>query len=97
MIQLTPEELAEVRQILQRHLPGVRVKAFGSRVAGTARPFSDLDLVLMTDQPLDLVTLGTLRDAFSLSNLPFFVDLIDWATIDPAFRAIIAAQSVPIA
>lgn len=94
MIGLTPGELAEVRQILERHLPGVVVKAFGSRVEGTARRFSDLDLALITDQPLDFVTLGDLRDAFSLSNLPFFVDLVDWATIDPTFRAIITAHAV---
>ena len=89
MLDLAPEHLTEVRRILAAHLPDHEVRAFGSRVQGTARPFSDLDLAVMGEAPLDLRRLATLKDAFVESNLPFRVDVVDWATTSETFKAII--------
>lgn len=89
MLDLAPEHLAEVRRILRLHVPGRTVRAFGSRVQGTAKPFSDLDLAIMGDTPLDFRQLAALKDAFADSDLPFRVDLVDWATTGEAFRRII--------
>ena len=87
MLDLTPGQLEIVKAILAAHLPGREVRAFGSRVHGGAGEFSDLDLVVVTDTPLDFGLLGRLRDAFSESDLPFKVDVLDWATTSPDFRA----------
>lgn len=89
MLDLTPDQLAEVRQILQLQIPERTVRVFGSRVNGTAKPFSDLDLVVMGDAPLEFRQLAALKDAFAESNLPFRVDIVDWATTSAEFRAII--------
>jgi predicted nucleotidyltransferase len=89
MLDLTTEQLAEVRRILQQHVPGRNVRAFGSRVQGNAKPFSDLDLAVMGDTPLDFRQLAALKDAFVESNLPFRVDVVDWAATSEAFRGII--------
>ncbi len=89
MLDLTPEQLAEVQRILRHHLPGRTVRVFGSRVRGTAKPFSDLDLVIMGDEPLDFRLLSALKDAFADSNLPFRVDVVEWAATSEAFRGII--------
>jgi len=89
MLDLTPEQLAEVRRILQQHVSGSTVRAFGSRVQGTAKPFSDLDLVVMGEIPLNFRQLAALKDAFAESNLPFRVDVADWAVTSETFRGII--------
>lgn len=89
MLDLAPTHLDEVRRILQFHVPGRTVRAFGSRVQGTAKPFSDLDLAVMGDTPLDFRTLAALKDAFAESNLPFRVDVVDWAATSKAFKVII--------
>lgn len=91
MLDLTPAQLAEVHRILQAHVPGRTVRAFGSRVQGTAKPFSDLDLAVMGDVPLDFRQLADLIDALAESNLPFRVDVVDWAVTSEAFRGIIEA------
>ena len=88
-IEIGPPDLAQVTEILHRHVPEFEVRAFGSRVSGRPRRTSDLDLVLMTDKPLALMRLADLRDAFSGSDLSFKVDLLDWATTSEAFRRII--------
>ena len=85
-----------ISQILQNHAPAYEVWAFGSRARFQAKPFSDLDLAIISNQPLPLVLHTTLTNAFAESNLPFRVDLVDWATTNNAFRQIIAQDKVVI-
>ena len=95
MIALDSGQLETVKKILQRHVPERRVLAFGSRVTGQNKPFSDLDLAVIGDEPLPLSVSGGLRDAFSSSGLPFSVDFVDWAITDEEFRqAILQAHEV---
>jgi len=90
MIELEPRHLAVVEKVLATHLPDREVWAFGSRVHGRGmKPFSDLDLAVLGDTSLDLGSRAQVRDAFSQSELPFRVDLVDWATADAGFRAVI--------
>jgi uncharacterized protein len=88
ILQLPPAHLAEVLRLIAAHLPHEEVWAYGSRVDGTAHATSDLDLVVR--HPADLkIRQGTafweLKEAFSESNLPFLVDLLDWAALPPTF------------
>ena len=95
-IDLSAQQLAEVRTILSELIPGMTVWAFGSRVTGTAREYSDLDLALMTTEPLPLSVKADLVACFSESNLPFKVDLVDWACTSDNFRNIIMAKKVVV-
>ena len=90
MIDLRPDHLAIVKRILAQHVPEHEVRAFGSRVTGTTKPHSDLDLAVMTETALDALRLANLQEAFSESDLPFRVDVLDWAAISDNFRCIIA-------
>ena len=86
MIDLKPHHLEEVQQILAEHVPDCEVRAFGSRAKWTAREYSDLDLAIVGDEPLDWRVLGKLQDAFEESDLPITVDVIDWHTTSESFR-----------
>jgi predicted nucleotidyltransferase len=88
-LDLTPKQLAIVKQILQKYVPQHDVWAFGSRVKNTAKPYSDLDLAVITDHPLSLTVQAKLAEAFTESDLPFRVDIVDWATTSDSFRRII--------
>ena len=61
--------------------------AFGSRVKGTQKRFSDLDLCLKESIPFNIQ--GHIDEDFEESDLPFKVDVIDWNLISPEFREII--------
>ena len=89
MIDLSPESLQTVTAILQKEVPNCEVRVFGSRVTGKATKYSDLDLALVSDKPLDWRLLETLKDSFSESNLPITVDLLDWHSISSEFKAVI--------
>ena len=95
-LDIRDDEQQVVRSILERHIPDIEVRAFGSRVKGSARQYSDLDLALMTQSPLPLSQLAELREAFSESDLPWKVDLVDWASTSEEFHTIIQGDSVVI-
>lgn len=96
MIDIEPSDLETVKAILSRYIPEYEVWIFGSRVNGTAKKFSDLDLAVITDSPLNLDTLIDLKAAFSDSDLPFKVDIVDWATTSENFKNIINKQHIEL-
>jgi predicted nucleotidyltransferase len=87
-LDLRPEWLAIIRQILATYLPEAEVLAYGSRVTGRAHEGSDLDLVVRNPHKPTIPerNMGEVRDAFSESNLPILVDILDWARIPDSFR-----------
>ena len=96
-LQLRAQDRKEVERILNQFVPNEEVWAYGSRVDGSGHELSDLDLVIR--HPADLKQkqagfLEELKEAFSESNLPFLVDVHDWARLPAAFWANIEAQHV---
>ena len=89
MIELEPEHRRIIENILHRIVPGIEVRAFGSRVEGNARRYSDLDLVLVGEQAIPVAVIEQLKDAFSASDLPMMVDVLDWHTLGASFRTVL--------
>jgi type I restriction enzyme S subunit len=95
-IDIAPADWVIVRDILQKHVPDREVWAFGSRAKRTAKTYSDLDLAVMTDTPMSFEVSGALREDFSESDLPWRVDIVDWATTSETFRRIIEQDKVVV-
>ena len=95
-VDLRPDHWAIVRRALRRHVPDREVLAFGSRATWTAKDYSDLDLAVMGEEPLSLRTVSALDEALGDSDLPFKVDVVDWARIDDAFRSVIRRHGVSV-
>jgi len=86
-----------VLNILRAHLSeNTKVWVFGSRATGGARRYSDLDLAIDAGRRLTLDETARLREAFSDSDLPYRVDLVDWHDIDDRWRQTIAAERVAL-
>ncbi|TPW11885.1 MAG: hypothetical protein FD130_1879 [Halothiobacillaceae bacterium] len=96
LLDIPPDHLQIVRYILQKHVPQYEVWAFGSRVKGTTKKYSDLDLCVISDSPLDFSIVGAMADDFSDSDLPWKVDIVDWATTSESFRKIIEHNKVVV-
>lgn len=88
-IDIGQDHLEIVLGILAKYVPEHEIWAFGSRVEGTPKKYSDLDLVIKTDSKLADGIMANLRNAFSESSLPFKVDIVDWSRISDNFRNII--------
>src|SRR5438477_5964092 len=81
-LQLEPKHQKIVQQILSKY--PYTFYAYGSRVKGTARRFSDLDLCYQEEIPSYEVV--QIEEDLENSNLPFVVELVDWKNMRPAFQ-----------
>ena len=51
-----------------------------------------LDLAIIQTEPLAQRIISRLKSAFEDSNLPIYVDVVDWNQADNAFKAIVTKQ-----
>ena len=96
MLDLKPEYLELVKTIVGRYFPNCEVRAYGSRVSGNARKYSDLDISIVGPDELDRRQLMDLRNAFDESDLPIRVDIHDWQKTSESFQKIIEERYVVI-
>lgn len=91
----TLDALAQVRQkacqlaeTVLASEPTVRMFLFGSRSRGAAGIRSDIDLGIDLGSPISPEVMTLLREAFD--DLPVLqkVDIVDFSTVDEAFRAV---------
>jgi predicted nucleotidyltransferase len=74
----------------------IQVIAFGSRVTGRSRPFSDLDLCLKGTPNLSDSQLAEIREKFQLSDLSIKVDLVRYEDLPLSFQAEVDRAGIPL-
>jgi type I restriction enzyme S subunit len=84
-IGITPNQKKIILQLLDHYIPNTKVWIYGSRVKGTARKNSDLDMVAFSNKKQNL-QIDHLREAFDESDLPFRVDLFNWDDVPEQFH-----------
>jgi len=87
-LNLRPQHRQQLEALLRKHLPGIEVWVYGSRINGRSHEGSDLDLVLRSP---DLTAIeNTKRYAFAEalqeSTIPFLVEARDWAVLPSFFH-----------
>jgi type I restriction enzyme S subunit len=96
-IDLPADHRRLVLNIVHAHLPpSTRVWVFGSRATSRARRYSDLDLAIDAGRRITFDEIARLREAFSDSDLPYRVDVVDWHDINDRWRETIAAERVAL-
>jgi predicted nucleotidyltransferase len=96
-IQMEEKWLGLIRQLVAVHVPDSEVRAFGSRVTGTPRKWSDLDLLVLPPDTSSRRGIDELVEALRESDIPYRVDVVDGRFIDEEFREAILQSSVPLA
>ena len=97
-LDLPPQHLALLRQLLVQHVPHADVWAYGSRVSGGAHQGSDLDLVLRQPQDLQAEVRGwhELKEALQDSSLPMLIEIHLWSHLPASFHQEIERQYVVV-
>ena len=88
-LDLTNNELSIVKEILKNYSDAI---IYGSRIKGTSKKFSDLDICIKSrikDYEHEL-----LREAFENSDLPFTVDIVLYHQVTDSFKKIIDKEGI---
>ena len=95
-LHLPPRHRKEIVALLHKHLPGVEVWAYGSRVNGRSHDGSDLDLVLRSPElaEIDISRLADFIEALQDSTIPFLVEARDWARLPESFHHEVGREHV---
>ncbi len=94
----TSEWAIEEARIIVRGLlggSGIRASLFGSRARGDAKRFSDIDIAVSAGaKPVPGNLMALLSEAFELSRIPFFVDLVDTYHAAQALKAAVEQEGI---
>ncbi len=96
-IYITKIQKEIVLTILNKFFSQSQFFVFGSRATGKSiKPFSDLDVEVLSQVQIITDQLAQAADAFTASELPFKVDLIDLNSISTNFKKNIEADFIEI-
>lgn len=96
MLDLSQGNLADIRKLISATLPEREFRVFGSRVRGTAKRYSDVDLLIMGKSPCPQQALELLRDRLSESDIPVMVDVVEYCRLDDKMKALFLDGSIRI-
>ena len=87
-LHLQPKHRRVLEALLRKHLPGVEVWAYGSRVSGRSHDGSDLDLVLRGPglSEIPVAQMANFEEAARESRVPFLVEARDWSRLPERFH-----------
>jgi len=91
-LQINKTDYRILKQILNKY--PYTFYAYGSRVKGTARKFSDLDICYQEEIPSYEVV--QIEEELEESDLPFMVELVNWKSMRPTFQKVIQKDLILI-
>ena len=92
MINIEEKYLKTLKNILKKY--PYKFYAFGSRVKGDNRKYSDLDICYKENIPTNVLL--DIRDELENSDLPFRVDLVFWNNFSSGYKKLITSYLTPI-
>lgn len=83
---LSDEQVRFIGLTIRSHFPKSEIIIFGSRVTGKYKKYSDIDVCIKADSPLNLAQWSKLEEAFADSDLELVVDLSDYHLLTEDFQ-----------
>lgn len=95
MINLEDKYIDFIKKTISKYLGSFEVYLYGSRVKGTSKKYSDVDIPLLSDELTEDIK-SKINIDFENSTFPFKVDIIDLKTISDDFKILIKNTLVKI-
>lgn len=87
-MKVSDEHAQIINEILQKHFPEARFIVFGSRVIGSNKKYSDIDLAIHSrHSKVTSMDLANAKQDFIDSDLPFSVDLVNLNTVSESLKS----------
>ena len=95
-ISVPINHLQYILEQLESYIPDATVWVFGSRIKGSNRPASDLDLAVLCDKETAKKQLPKLNEIFIESDIPFKIQLLDFNRLPSNMQENIKTQYIII-
>lgn len=83
---ISTEDLKFIKDSIWSVLPNAKIFAFGSRVRGGFKKYSDLDLGIESNDPISFSEKSKLDEIFEECDLVYSIDLVDMNSIKADFK-----------
>lgn len=85
---ISPTIVQMIQRKIKHLLPddSYSVVLFGSRVTGTNRAFSDIDIGIIGDKPLPGKNYCDIVDTLEQSDVPYRIDVVDFACVSDTVK-----------
>jgi uncharacterized protein len=94
-IALMQSEMEFIKSTVNNCLPDSKVYIFGSRVLGTAKRYSDVDIAIENSLKIEMETLMEIKDQIS-ENSEYLIDIVDLNSISIEFKNIVLHTGIEI-
>jgi predicted nucleotidyltransferase len=94
-IALTTGQIEAIVETVNELLPKATVCIFGSRVTGQAKKYSDVDIAVDNEAPIELKILDQIKELLG-EKLPYLVDLVDMQSISEDFKKVVERDGVKV-
>jgi len=90
--------LKEIKEIIFTYLDLKKdqVFIFGSRAQNNAKKFSDLDIGIVSNREIRGYILEEIKEKFEESDLPYIIDLVNFADVSKEFRKQAMQKLLPL-
>jgi len=73
-----------------------RVFVFGSRAGTYHKRYSDIDVGIKGENPVEFKTVARLKDIFEESDIPYTIDLVDFQKVSDRFKSVAEKHIIPL-
>ncbi len=89
MIHISKIDSKIITNIIHKYIQNCEIRVFGSRITEKFKPYSDLDLAIVSQEEIDWITIEKIKEECQESMLPYRIDVLNWNTISKEFKEII--------
>jgi len=88
--------LSMLKKLILLHLGNrdIQVILFGSHAKNTTHRYSDIDIALLSADPLPLGLISQLKEKIEQSIIPYSVDIIDLSQVDRELREKVIREGI---
>jgi predicted nucleotidyltransferase len=89
MIDAKTNDLDFIKNVIKMYLSDCEIRVFGSRIKKRSKKYSDIDIAIVSKEKIDWVTIEKIKERFSISDLPYRVDILDYNSLSLNFKKIV--------
>ena len=95
MIDLDKKYADYIKNIIAQNLDNYKLYIFGSRVKGSKKKYSDIDIAIASNELTSQIK-SKLEFIFENSTIPYKIDIIDLNNITEKFKSLIEQDLVEL-